>query len=113
MFKSIRTPLATTRAPIITAIVVATFAGALAVLLPGLPDAKAGPQAKAAAVSQARPKADRLPILPGGAACSANGQRACQFDMRQPANEMRTARIVGAKSSGAHAAGCSSPFGLA
>jgi hypothetical protein len=56
-------PLATTRAPIFIAIVVATFAGALAVLLPGMPDVKAGLQTKAAPVSQARPKADRLPIF--------------------------------------------------
>jgi hypothetical protein len=113
MFKSIRTPLANMRAPIITAILVATLAGGLAVLLPGMPDATAGLQAKPAAVSQARPKADRLPILPRGAACSANGQRACQFDMRRPANAMRTAGIVGASPSGAQAAGCSVPFGLA
>jgi hypothetical protein len=94
MFKSIRTPLATTRAPIFTAVLVATLAGGLAVLLPGMPDVKAGPQAKAAAVDQARPKADRLPILPKGAACSSpgwpNDERTCQFDIRRPANEMRT-----------------------
>jgi hypothetical protein len=55
-------------APIITAIVVATFAGALAVFLPGMPDMKAGPQAEAAAADRARPKADRLPILAKGPA---------------------------------------------
>jgi hypothetical protein len=68
MFKSIHSPLATSRAPIFIAIVVATFAGALAVLLPGMPDVKAGLQTKAAPVSQARPKADRLPIFAKGAA---------------------------------------------
>jgi hypothetical protein len=113
MFKSIRTPLAITRAPIITAVLVATLAGGLAAMVPGMPDVKAGAQAKPAAVYQARPKADRLPILPRATACSANDQRACQFDMRRPANAMRTAGIVGAKSSGGQAAGCSVPFGLA
>jgi hypothetical protein len=54
MFKSIRKAFGITCAPIITAIVVATFAGALAVFLPGMPDMKAGPQAEAAAADRAR-----------------------------------------------------------
>jgi hypothetical protein len=97
MFKLIRTPLGTTRAPIITAILVATVAGGSALLLPSIPDVNAGPQATAAAVSQARPKADRLPILAKGAACSLgspNDAQARQFDMRSPAGEMRTVRIA-------------------
>jgi hypothetical protein len=68
MFKSIGTAFGTTCAPIITAIVIATSAGALAVFLPGMPDVKAGPQAEDAATDRARPKADRLPILAKGAA---------------------------------------------
>jgi hypothetical protein len=97
MFKSIRTPLAITRAPIITAVLVATLAGSLAAMVPGKADLKTGPQATAAAADQARPKADRLPTLPRRAACSANDQRACQFDMKRPANEMRTAGIIVSK----------------
>jgi hypothetical protein len=96
MSKSIRTPLAVTRAPLITAVLVATLAGSLAAMVPGKADLKTGPQATAAA-AQARPKADRLPTLPRRAACSANDQRACQFDMKRPANEMRTAGIIVSK----------------
>jgi hypothetical protein len=96
MIKSIRAPLGTAVTSI-SAILAATLAGGLAVLLPGVPEVKAEPQATGA-VSQAHSKTDRLPILAKGAACSSLGwpdyEQRCQFDMSRPADEMRTVRII-------------------
>jgi hypothetical protein len=96
MVTSIRPPPGTAITSM-TAILAATLAGALAVLLPGVPEVKAEPQATAA-FAQVQSKTDRLPILAKGAACSSFGwpnyEPACQFDKSRPADEMPTVRII-------------------
>jgi hypothetical protein len=93
MSKSIRAPFGTT----ITVALAATLVSGLAVLLSGVSGVKAELQAKAAAY-QVHSRSDRLPILAKGAACSSLGwpnyEQGCLFDMRRPADEMRTVRII-------------------
>jgi hypothetical protein len=71
----------------------ALFAG-LAVLFASVaPEARAETQLKGSFS-----KSDRLPVLEMGAACSSRGwpyyEQSCQFDLRKPAYEARTVRII-------------------
>ncbi len=96
MFKSItdQSLAAVTAAALLAAILVAGLAVLLTVVAP---EARAGSQVKGA-VHQPHAKGDRLPALVKGTACSARGwphyEQSCQFDMRRPANELRTVRII-------------------
>jgi hypothetical protein len=59
-----------------------------------VPEPKARPQDALPPLA----KGDRLPVPVKGAACSSRGwphyEQSCQFDMRRPAGEVRTIRIV-------------------
>jgi hypothetical protein len=50
------------------------------------------------ALPQASAKGDRLPLHLKGAACSKHGwpnfEKNCQFDLRNPADEARTVRVI-------------------
>jgi hypothetical protein len=94
MFESMSSaPLAAGTA-LIGAIAVATL---VTILLPGVPAVKAEPQIEAA-TQLALVKADRLPLAAKGAACSSRGwpnyEAVCQFDMRRPAGDTRTVRVI-------------------
>jgi hypothetical protein len=96
MFR-ISAPLITTMASI-GAIAAVPVVGGLAVFLfSGMPEAKAGPKVEAA-VHQTQAKGDRLLIAVKGTACSSRGwpnyEQNCQFDMRRPANHMRSVRVI-------------------
>lgn len=88
MFKSIT-------AKSITAVAAAAIAASLAVFL-----TSAVPEAKAAPVSGEQPfaKGDRLAAIASGAACSLRSwpyyDQNCRFDLRKPANEAPTVRII-------------------
>jgi hypothetical protein len=64
--------------------------------------ASAAPKADVPEVADALPalvtKGDRLPVPVKGAACSKHGwpdlERSCQFDLRKPANEALTVRVL-------------------
>lgn len=80
----------------ITAIAAAAITASLAVFLTA-----AVPEAKAAShVTGAQPlaKGGRLSVLVRGAACSSRSwpyyDRNCRFDLRKPANEAPTVRII-------------------
>jgi hypothetical protein len=96
MSKSSRTQLVT---PIASGAAVALTAvlGGLVVFLSSVPAVKAESPLEVAAQQQLA-KADRLPVLVKGTACSSLGwphyERHCQFDMRRPADEMRAVRII-------------------
>lgn len=75
---------------------VATLAaGFAAVLVPATPIATARPHIDN---SVALAKADRLPMLVTGSACSTQSwpayDRTCQFDLRRSTDDVRTVRIV-------------------
>jgi len=74
-----------------------TAATLVSVLLAGAPAVKAAPQIEAAS-HLALAKADRLPLAAKGSACSSLGwpnyEAACQFDLRRPAGETRTVRVI-------------------
>jgi hypothetical protein len=79
----------------------AAFVGGLAVFpMSGVSEVRAAPEIGAAAHHA---KADRLPALAKGTACSSRGwphyERSCQFDMRRQIDEVRTVRIVSLRSS--------------
>jgi len=83
----------------ITATAAAALVGSLAVCLtPVAPEARAETQAQATISQPAHAKADRLPLLVTGRACSStswpNYDRGCQFDLRRSADDVRTVRIV-------------------
>ncbi len=91
MFKSIT-------AQSITAIAAAAAVAGLAVFLTSVaPEAKAEPRVKVA-VHQHHAKGNRLVVVARGTACSLRGwpnyEQSCQFDLRRPANEARTVRII-------------------
>ena len=97
MFRSFSAPLVSTVASV-SAIMVATFLGGMTVvLISGVSDAKAKPVIELV-VQEPHAKADRLPVLKKGAACSShawpNYEPSCQFDTRRPFGEMRTVRII-------------------
>ena len=75
-------------------VMAAALAGGSAMLLSGVEEVRAAPQAN---VAVHRTKGDRL-LVPKGAACSGLGwpnyEESCQFDMRRPADEIRTIRII-------------------
>ena len=77
--------------------VFSSFVVATVLLSSVAPEAKAGPQI-AAGLHVPHSKADRLPVLAKGAACSTLGwphyEQNCQFDLRMPATEARTVRVI-------------------
>ena len=82
----------------ISAFTAAALMACLAVFLTSIvPEAKAEAQVKGA-LDHARAKGDRLSILVKGAACSSRSwpyyEQSCQFDLRRPADEARTVRII-------------------
>ncbi len=91
MFKSIT-------ANAITAVATAALAATLTIFLtPGVvPEAKAHPQATVALPAPAL--ADSLPAIAKGNACSSRGwpnyEQGCLFDLRTPANDLRTVRVI-------------------
>ena len=73
----------------IAAVVAAAFVAGLAIVLTTVvPEAKA----------EAAVKADRLPSVAKGAACSLqswpNYERACEFDLRRSTDTARTVRVI-------------------
>ena len=91
MFKSVA-------ANAITAVATAALAATLTIFLtPGVvPEAKAQPQATVALPAPAL--ADSLPAIAKGNACSSRGwpnyEQDCLFDLRTPANDPRTVRVI-------------------
>ena len=75
----------------------ALIAGFAAYLTPGQSQASVETQ-REAALQRPHGKGDRLPQLVTGRACSSvswpNYDRACQFDLRRSADDVRTVRIV-------------------
>jgi hypothetical protein len=75
----------------------ALMAGLVISLTSTAPDAKAAP-AVAGALHQAHPKGDRLSVLVRGAPCSLRSwpyyDQNCRFDLRRPANEAPTVRVL-------------------
>ncbi len=83
-----------TTARTVGAMAAATFFAGLAVLPASIaPEARAETQ-----VEGSFSKSDRLPVLEMGAACSSHGwpyyEQSCQFDLRRPAYQARTVRII-------------------
>jgi hypothetical protein len=95
MFKI--TPLIATVASIGTIAAVPVLGGLAVFLITGVPQAKAEPKVQVA-VHQTQAKADRLSRAFKGTGCSALGwphyEQTCQFDMRRPADDMRTVRVI-------------------
>jgi hypothetical protein len=81
----------------IAAAAVAVLAGLAIVLTDVAPEVKAE-SSVGGAHHQPRAKGDRLPMLVAGVACSSRGwphyEQRCQFDLRMPAIEARTVRII-------------------
>jgi hypothetical protein len=81
----------------VPAFVTAAVVGALVVFLSGVPDVKAGWQIETA-VDHPGAKGDRLAVLVKGGSCSSVGwphyEQSCRFDLRRPADDMRTVRVV-------------------
>ena len=95
MFRSFRAPSAIASLGMsLGALMVVALVGGSVVFLSGVLEVKAAPQTTAT-VHQT--KSDRL-VIAKGTACSALGwphyERGCQFDMRLPANDMRTVRVI-------------------
>jgi hypothetical protein len=87
-----------TTAKSITAMAAAALLAGLAVLFASIvPEARAETQI-AGALHPSFAKGDRLPAAEMGAACSSRGwpyyEQNCQFDLRRPAHEARTVRII-------------------
>ena len=84
----------TTLQTIIAVAAAAAVAGVAVVMMPGAPQAQTVAQ-----VPVSHSKADRLPLLAPGAACSLhswpNYDQSCQFDLRRSAGDVRTVRVVG------------------
>jgi len=83
----------------ISAIAAAALVGCFAAFLtPVAPQARAETRSNAIAVAGVHVKADRLPRLVTGRACSLaawpNYDQACQFDLRRSADDIRVVRIV-------------------
>ena len=82
--------------PIIGMAAAAAIAGLVVFTTPDVPKANA-PDAKGALRSLFT-KSDRLALSVKGTACSQRGwpdfEQNCQFDLRQPADEMRTVRVL-------------------
>jgi hypothetical protein len=75
----------------------ATCIGGFAILWSGVLEVRAEPQVETA-LHQLHAKADRLPVVVKGAACSTRGwphyEQKCQFDRRRPAGDVQTVRII-------------------
>src|SRR5438128_9497212 len=83
----------------ISAAAAAALIGCLAAFLtPVAPSARAETQTDATALVRVHVKADRLPRLVTGRACSSaswpNYDQVCQFDLRRSADDVRVVRIV-------------------
>src|SRR4051794_23046618 len=95
MSKSSHTPQATSLTA--TAAALTMLIGGLVVFLSSVPVVKAAVPLPVEA-QQHLAKADRLPVLVKGTACSTLGwphyEQRCQFDMRRPADEMWAVRII-------------------
>jgi len=76
----------------------ALVASLAAFFTPVASQARAETQRGAAALQRSHVKGDRLPLLVTGRACSSmpwpNYDRACQFDLRRSADDIRIVRIV-------------------
>jgi len=87
----------TTMQRIVAIATAAAVAGVAVVMMPGAPQALTMTRVEGATAPSHR-KADRLPLLVTGAACSShswpNYDQSCQFDLRRPAGEVRTVRVV-------------------
>jgi hypothetical protein len=98
MLKSSGTPFATRIASGLVVAFTALLGGA-AVFLPGVPVVKAAPLP--AAAHQHLAKADRLPVLVKGTACTSLGwphyEQKCQFDIRRPADDVRPVRVIASR----------------
>jgi hypothetical protein len=82
----------------ITAVTGAAVVASLAIFFTsGMPEAKAEPQVDPGPQHQFA-KGNRLPVLAKGAACSSHGwpyfEQSCQFDLRRPADQVRTVRVI-------------------
>ena len=88
----------TTMQTIITVAAAAAVAGVAVFMMPGAPQAQTVAQV-AQALPSSHAKADRLPLLVPGAACSLhswpNYDQSCQFDLRRSAGDVRSVRVVG------------------
>jgi hypothetical protein len=97
MVRSFSTPSSIAIAAASAVMAAASIGGLSAFLVSGVLQAKAQPQIETVA-HQDHAKADRLSVLVKGAPCSAFGwpdyERKCQFDMRRPADERRTVRVI-------------------
>jgi hypothetical protein len=87
-----------TTAKLLAAVGAAVLVVGLAFLLAFItPEARAKTQIEGS-VHQSYAKGDRLPAPVRGAACSSHGwphyELSCQFDLRRPAHEARTVRII-------------------
>jgi hypothetical protein len=83
----------------ISAAAAAALIGCLtAFLTPVAPPARAEAESRVTALNGVHVKADRLPRLVTGRACSSaswpNYDQACQFDLRRSADDVRVVRIV-------------------
>jgi hypothetical protein len=82
--------------PIISMAIAAAIAGLIVLATFAAPKANAADVKRA--LPQAFAKGDRLPAAMKGAACSQHGwpnyEQSCQFDLRRPANEARTVRLI-------------------
>lgn len=88
----------TTMQRIVAIATAAAVAGVAVVMMPSAPQALTMTRVEGATAPSHR-KADRLPLLVTGAACSShswpNYDQSCQFDLRRPTGEVRTVRVVG------------------
>ncbi len=87
-----------TTAKSVTAMAAAALLAGLAALFASIaPEARAETPVEAS-LHASYAKADRLPALEMGAACSSHGwpyyEQACQFDLRRPAHEARAVRVI-------------------
>ena len=84
------------------AIMAATLVGGMVIFMSGVLEVSAEPQIAAPQVNVAayrtHAKADRLPVLVKGAACSPRGwphyEQSCQFDQRRAADAARVVRVI-------------------
>jgi hypothetical protein len=89
----------TTSKPIVRMAAAACIASAVAFAITALPGANAGSQIRASGTeSYALANPDRLRVPAKANVCSAHGwpnfEPKCQFDLREPAGEARTIRVI-------------------
>ena len=100
MFRPFRAPVVAAVASVGVITAAAAIVGLAVFFVSGATEVKADPAIKLAAYHHA--KADRLPLLAMGAACSSLGwphyEQKCQFDRRRHYDDARPVRIVGRRS---------------